>query len=182
MPVSEETYKRVALEDTDNVWELVCGRLRAKPLMTTEHNEVGRALYAQLLPQLDRRQYSIAKDDGRLRRSNGSYFVPDVFVIPRAMVRRLREQPGTFEVYDDPMPLVAEVWSPSTGNYDVDEKLREYQRRGDQEIWLIHPYEHTLTAWRRQPDGSYSQTVYTGGVLQPVALPYVTITLADLFD
>ncbi len=44
------------------------------------------------------------------------------------------------------------------------------------------PYERTLTAWRRRDDGSYSETVYTGGVVEPVALPGVTIDLGLLFD
>ena len=75
-----------------------------------------------------------------------------------------------------------EIWSPSTGRYDIQTKLAEYQRRGDIEIWRIHPYERTLTAWRLQPDGSYSETVYRGGVIQPVALPGVTIDIDRLFD
>lgn len=29
------------------------------------------------------------------------------------------------EVYDTPLPLVVEVWSPSTGSYDVDAKVPE---------------------------------------------------------
>ncbi|MEP6871059.1 MAG: hypothetical protein ABI939_04320 [Anaerolineaceae bacterium] len=33
-----------------------------------------------------------------------------------------------------PLPFVAEVWLPSTGEYDVDEKFPQYQRRGDLEI------------------------------------------------
>jgi len=41
--------------------------------------------------------------------------------------------------------------------------------------------ERTLTAWRRQPDGSYETTVYTSGVVQPDALPRVKIGLAALF-
>jgi len=77
---------------------------------------------------------------------------------------------------------VVEVWSPSTGDYDVDAKLPEYHRRGDQEIWRIHPYERMLTAWRRQPDGSYTETVYTGGVVHPLAFPVVAIDLDTLFD
>jgi Uma2 family endonuclease len=96
--------------------------------------------------------------------------------------RRGHEHPRRLEVYEDPMPLVAEVWSPSTGDYDVEVKLREYQLRQDREIWRIHPYEQTLTAWRRQPDGTYSEAVYTSGSVQPVALPNVTIPLADLFE
>ena len=45
----------------------------------------------------------------------------------------------------------------------------------------VHPYEHTLTAWRRQPDGSYTETLYTGRKVQPMALPNVTIDPDALF-
>ena len=78
------------------------------------------------------------------------------------------------------MPLVVEVWSPSTGDYDVEVKLREYQQRGDAEIWRIHPYERTLTTWRLQPAGSYEQTVYSTGIIQLVALPGVEIEIGRL--
>ncbi len=182
MPVSEATYERVALEDPSGGWELVCGRLRSKPAMTTEHNSVIGMLHYHLQRQLDVREHIVRTDNGRLRASSGSYYVPDLFVLPRAFERRLRERPGTFEVYDEPMPLVVEVWSPSTGDYDVEQKLHEYQRRGDAEVWRIHPYDRTLTAWRRQPDGSYSETAQRGGTAQPVALPGVTIELDRLFD
>ena len=34
MPISRETFERVALEDSDELWALVCCHLRAKPGMT----------------------------------------------------------------------------------------------------------------------------------------------------
>lgn len=85
------------------------------------------------------------------------------------------------EVYDDPMPLVAEVWEPSIDGYDARRKLAGYQRRGDREIWWLHPYDRTLTAGRRRPDGSYTETAQTSGLAHPVALPGVTIDLDALF-
>ena len=184
MPISEETYERVALEDGDRVWELVCGRLREKPPMTMEHAEVARRLVRRLNHQLDERDFSVDMDSARLRISTGQWYVPDVCVIPRAYLRRHAvERPRRLEMYDDPLPLVVEVWSPSTGEYDVDEKLREYQWRGDVEIWRLHPYEQTLVAWRRQPDGSYTETQFSReDRVQPVALPGVTITVVDLFE
>jgi Uma2 family endonuclease len=182
MPVSEKTYRRVALEDPEGKWELWCGQLRRKPGMTTDHNEIARRLQRRLVLQVDERDYSVATDNGRVRISGGTFYVPDLCVIPRALVERLRrEQPAALEVYDEPLPLVVEMWSPSTGGYDVEHKLREYQRRGDAEIWRIHPRERTLTARRRQPDGSYTETVFTGGVVEPVALPGVRIVLDELF-
>ncbi len=182
MPVSEATYRQVALEDPEGKWELVCGRLVEKPAMTTEHNGVQRRLDRRLNAQLDEDHYTVSAGSARLRIRNGDYYVPDVCVIPRELERRLRTVPGTFEVYDDPVPLVVEVWSTSTGRIDIDTKLPQYQARGDLEIWRIHPYERTLTAWRRQPDGSYTETLYTGGTIQPVALSSVTIEIERLFD
>jgi Uma2 family endonuclease len=79
------------------------------------------------------------------------------------------------------LPLVVEIWSPSTGDYDVDEKLPEYRRRGEQEIWRLHPFDRTLTVWRRQADGSYVETLHRGGTVSPAAFPWVTIDLGVLF-
>ncbi len=180
MPVSEATYRRVALEDPDGEWELVCGQLRRKPAMTTEHNMAARILNISIARQIDLQDY-VVSELTRLRRPSGDHFIPDVCVIPMELVRRLRERPGTFEAYGEPMPLVAEVWSPSTGRYDVTQKLEDHKLRGDQEIWLIHPYQRTLTAWVRQPDGSYVETVHRDGIVRPAFLQGVAIDLDTLF-
>ena len=178
MTVSFETYEHISLQDPSRRWELVHGRLREKPLMTMKHEVTARRLPILLSGQLDWREWSIGP--ARLRISTGTYYIPDVVVVPMTLANTLR--PDQFEVYEEPVPLVVEVWSPSTGDYDVDDKLREYQLRGDLEIWRIQPYERTLTAWRRQPDGSYSEQVFRAGNVLPVALPNVTIDLDALFE
>jgi len=181
MTVSEKTFRQVALEDPSGRWELHCGQLRQKPGMTAGHNNVQFNLVHQLDLQLDWNQFRVRADAGHVRRSASQYYIPDVFVIPVDLMRN--QLPSRdLETYSTPLPLVVEVWSPSTGNYDVDSKLPEYQRRGDLEIWRIHPYDRTLTAWRRQPDGTYAELTFTGGTVQPVALPNVTIDLDTLFD
>jgi Uma2 family endonuclease len=118
---------------------------------------------------------------GHLRVSAENYYIPDVYVIPVELQAPLW---GTrqLETYVDPLPLMVEIWSPPTGARDVATKVPAYQRRGDLEIWRIHPYEHTLTAWRLQPDGSYTETSHSGGTIQPVAVPNVTIDLDALFQ
>lgn len=181
MPVSESIYVQLALEDPGQ-WELHCGQLRRKPSMTAEHNYVASELFVRLRQQLDRNRFDARLSMGHVRRSAENYYIPDVYVIPVELVRPLRGRRDVLEAYDAPLPLVVEVWSPSTGEYDVDEKLPEYQRRGDLEIWRIHPFDRTLTAWRRQPDGSYTESHHKGGRVQPSALPGVTIDLDTLFD
>jgi len=180
MPVSEQAYLRRAMQDPDGQWELHRGAMRHKPATSFEHNDVMMDLGYRLRTQLDPERYRVRANAGRVRRSPQNYYIPDVFVIP---IELTASQRGThqLEAYTDPLPLVVEVWSPSTGNYDVEVKLQEYQRRGDLEIRRIHPYERTLTAWRRQPDGSYTETLYRDGRVPCASLPTVTIDLPALF-
>lgn len=180
MPVSEKTFKQVALEDPEGHWELHCGTLRRKPGMSFEHNQMSMDLAATLLHQLDRAQFLVRVNLGHVRRSSQSYYIPDVFVFPAALSEPFVGR-HVLENYGALLPLVVEVWSPSTGDYDVETKLLEYQQRGDLEIWRLHPHEKTLTAWRRQPDGTYTETILHGGLVHPIALPGVTLDLDALF-
>lgn len=180
MPVSEETFRQVALEDPEGHWELYCGDLRRKPGMSIEHNRLMSQLHYHLMRQLDHSQFDVRSNAGHVHISERGYYIPDVLVIPVELQESLW---GTrqLEWYSASLPLVVEIWSPSTGEYDVEAKLREYQQRGDLEIWRLHPYDKTLTSWRRQLNGSYVEAVYTGGVVELAALPGVTIDLDALF-
>jgi len=101
-------------------------------------------------------------------------------VIPASLMQP-KGPNGPLETKADPLPFVAEVWSCSTGEYDVDEKFPEYKRRGDLEIWRVHPYDRQVIAWRRQPDGGYSETFSASGVIPVESLPGVSIDMAELF-
>lgn len=180
--LTEEDYQRIVFADPDHKWELYDGLLREKPGMSWDHGDVAMELSYMLRHQLDRRQFRVSVSDWRVRPSPGSIYIPDILVVPAAFGREFRSRPGVLAIFSDPLPLVVEIWSRSTGDYDVEAKIPEYQRRGDLEIWRIHPYARTLTAWRRQPDGSYDETVYRDGLVHPVALPVVEISLAALFE
>ena len=184
MVVTAKTFEQVALEDPDGRWELDHGCLRRKPQMTLDHDWLTESLTGALTRQLDRSEYRVYTNAGRLRVSTGSFYIPDVTVIPASYIRQARLERGgdRLQILDRPLPLVVEVWSPSTGEYDVETKLREYQLRRDEEIWRLHPYDHTLTAWRLQPDGTYTETVYTHGIVELHALPGVSIDFDALFD
>ena len=149
--------------------------------MTLEHNSLGYWLSVQIATQVDRTRFDVRFNAGHVSRSPENYYIPDVMVMPVDLQQGLRGG-GVLEAYAAPLPLVVEVWSRSTGDYDVETKLKEYQRRGDQEIWRLHPYERTLTIWRRQPDGSYLESLHGGGTIQPVAVPGVTVDLDALFE
>jgi Uma2 family endonuclease len=183
MRVSEKEFRKLAVEDPSGHWELHHGVLRQKPGMSYEHNDVAMRLVLRFGSQLDEREFRIRCNMGHVRRSSESYYIPDVHVVPTALFQAGRQRnPRSLEAYASSLPLVIEVWSPSTGDYDVETKIPEYQQRGDLEIWRIHPYDHTLTTWRRQLDGSYTKTLYTEGSVHPIALPHVVIDLDSLFD
>ncbi|MCC6313622.1 MAG: Uma2 family endonuclease [Thermomicrobiales bacterium] len=174
-------YFELARDDPDGFWELFDGEPRSKPGMSFEHNDIAVDLGVQLANQLDRADFRVRINAGRVRAGERNVFIPDVFVFPTALGDPLRRQPGLLETYTDPLPLVVEIWSRSTGGYDVATKLRVYRQRGDREIWRIHPYECRLTRWVRQPDGGYAESTLTGGIVELAALPGVRVDLDTLF-
>ena len=178
--MSEATYQEFVLSGVEGSWELHDGRLVEKPGMSWKHGAVVTELITLFHQQLDRAEYHVFTEL-RVRKPAATVFLPDVMIVPTSYGEIIRDLP-VLAIFSDPLPLVVEVWSPSTGDYDVDAKLPVYQQRGDLEIWRIHPYERTLTAWQRQPDGSYQETSYRGGIVTPVALPGVAIDLEALFQ
>ncbi len=179
--ISEAEYEQIVLAEPVEKWELVEGRLREKPGMSWDRGVIASLLSHLLWSQIDRRQFTVLLET-RVRRSAGTIFLPDIMVVPTEYGQEFAGRPGVLAIFSPPLPLVVEVWSASTGDYDVDTKVPEYMARGDLEIWRIHPYEKTLAAWRRQPDGSYGETIYRSGVVRSSALPGVVIALDDLFD
>jgi Uma2 family endonuclease len=179
--ISEKAFLKQVLADPSGGWELHYGALRQKPPMTMEHNYLQSRAGALLSRQLDLDLYQVRQNAGHARVASDRYYIPDVFVVPMEYVREGRHRPDVVDAHSAPLPLVIEIWSPSTGGYDVSAKLPQYQQRGDQEIWYLHPYDRTLTRWLRQPDGSYQESVHEHGVIEPVALPGVQIDLDFLF-
>jgi len=180
--VSEEIYLRLALDDPDTRWELHDGLLVEKPWMSITHLNVANGLDYQLTQQLDFQDFRVLTNDGRLRRTARNYLIPDVSVVPSEIFRRLLQtQPTGLGVFDEPLPFVAEVRSPSTGSYDVKVKIPAYKLRGDQEIWHVYPFERNVTVWRLRPDGEYDKLEFTSGRVRLHALPQVVIDLDVIF-
>jgi len=180
--LSEQKYREFALTDPDHLWELWDGEPREKPLMSMKHADVAAYLGAALISQLDRTVYRVNINDGKTRLSSRTYYIPDVVVIPAIYKLPYEDDPRAFNAFSEPLPLVVEVWSPSTGQYDFGTKLQGYRERGDAEIWFIHPYERTLTAWRKLPDGNYTEEIYRGGLVTVASMPGVAVDFDTLLD
>jgi Uma2 family endonuclease len=180
MVATQLDFERFVRDHPGQVWELHRGQTREKPPTVLGHERVQYGLLYQLIRQLDEAEFVVRAGAGRVA-STTSYYVPDVFVLPTAHLAALSGQERVFHVYREPLPLVVEVWSPSTGAYDIDEKIPEYIARGDREIWRLHPFERVLRAWRRREDGGYDEVEFTGGMVELHALPGVTVDLDALF-
>lgn len=179
--ISNEAYERLALAEPDRRWELRGGILLEKPGMTWEHSAIAPILCAHLVFQVDRSKFQVLSEP-RVRCSTGAILIPGIVVAQVAVGREFQGQPGKLAILSEPLPLVIEVWSLSTGPYGLASKVPEYQRRGDLELWLVHPYERTLTSWRRLANGEYEETTFREGEAHPAALPGVSIELEDLFN
>jgi Uma2 family endonuclease len=180
--ISEQEFRELALNDPDHLWELWDGMPREKPLMSMKHDNVSFYLALAIANQLDRGVFRVNVNGGKTRRSSRNYFIPDVVVIPAALQIPYEDDPRAFNAFAEPLPLVVEVWSRTTGAYDFATKLQAYRARGDAEIWFIHPYERTLTTWRRQPNGSYVEEAFRGGTVAVASLPGVSIDLDALLE
>ncbi len=179
--IDEQTYLAMAADEAGRFLELWDGVPKAKPGMSWEHNDLSFELGHDLRLQLDPSEYRVRVNSFRVRRPTTSYFIPDVAVVPVALGQHLRDKPGVLEVYEEPLPLVVEIWSKSIGEYDLSTKLAAYQARGDAEIWRLHPYEQTLTRWVRQANGTYVEESFVGGLVALAALPGVVVDLDALF-
>ena len=179
--MTEAEYRDLILHDDYVTWELWDGVPREKPGMTAMHGDAAMTLSARLFNQVDRRQFRVRNNHAKARISPRNYYIPDVAVIPAAYFGPGWDDPRNPDAYADPFSLVVEIWSPTTGDYDFEVKLRGNKERGDEEIWYVHPYERTLTIWIRQPDRTYAETIRTGGIVEPAFLPGVAIDLDELF-
>lgn len=180
--VSVDDYVRLALDDHGIKWELHDGLLVEKLSVSITHSDSISLLNYQLTSQIDVRAHRVLVNDAKLRRAARTYLVPDIAVVTSDAIRVLRRaQPSGLAVFSDPLPFLAEFWSPATGRYDVNVKIPLYKQRGDREIWRVSPFEQTVTIWRRKDDGSYDEHVVTNGTVSLYALPHVVVDLDALF-
>jgi Uma2 family endonuclease len=177
--MSEQEYEAFVLSGVEGLWELHDGVLVEKPGMSWRHAATASLLGFLLQSQLDLDENRVFFES-RVRRPTATIFLPDVMVVPTAYGAHLVDDPG-LAVFSNPLPLVVEVWSPSTGDYDTAAKIPVYRQRGDAEIWRIHPFERTLTRWVREAGGAYGEATQHGGVVALAALPDVSVDLDRLF-
>jgi Uma2 family endonuclease len=136
----------------------------------------------QLSSQLDIDRFEVRSNTGRLSYLDETCFIPGVYVVPVELIENAPSGVSeSLEVIGAPLPFVAEIWSPSTGNYDTDKKIPEYQRRGDHEIRRIRPFERSITVWTRTQSGGYQKHRFDHGPVRLFSLAEVVVDIDILF-
>jgi Uma2 family endonuclease len=111
--ITEEAYQQFVLSGVEGSWELHDGRLVEKPGRSWKHGSVVTELITLFHQQLDRAEYHVFSGL-RVRRPAATVFLPDVMIVPTSYGDAIRDLP-VLAIFSDPLPLVVEVWSPSTG-------------------------------------------------------------------
>jgi Uma2 family endonuclease len=178
--LGEAEFLRLAEEDPQGFRELVGGVPRSKPPMRSGYNRPAFELGFRSRLHLDPSRYELRVNPSFARWTERNAFIPDVVVLPRDQVAP-QDGTGALEHYAEPLPLVVEIRSRSTGDDDITVKLAADQARGDAENCRLHPYERAPTGWVRQPDGSCAESAHAGGAVELAALAGVSVDLDDVF-
>jgi Uma2 family endonuclease len=77
--------------------------------------------------------------------------------------------------------FIAEIQSPSTAKYDLNEKFNLYESVGVREYWVVFPAE-AVQVFILQPDGKYDNgTLYESGKVPVHIFDGIEIDLKDIF-
>jgi Uma2 family endonuclease len=174
------TYKDyLEWEDEPGRWELFNGEAVMLASAAPNHQRISRRLCDQFDAFLEGRDCEIFPAiDVRLfpddDETDDVLYVPDLTLVcdKDALDNR---------AYKGPPPLVVEILSPSTSNYDQWVKLANYQLAGVKEYWIVDPETRQMQVCLLR-DGKYVSTYYTAEDTVAVSvLPGCIIRLAEVF-
>jgi Uma2 family endonuclease len=78
--------------------------------------------------------------------------------------------------------FIAEIQSPATAKYDLNEKFNLYEAVGVREYWVVFPSDKSILQFILQPDGKYDKgTLYETGKAPVHIFDGMEIDLNDIF-
>ena len=158
--------------------EYVDGWIRAMIGASVRHNRVAVNCLIALGNLLQGKPCQLFHSDMKLRIDRGQskrYYYPDVQVVCRS------NEPTS--VYQDQPVLIIEVLSPSTRNYDLNEKLEAYLQIPSLECYIVlEQHQPIATVFRKTNDGFSRQLVQ--GTESNIDLPFFngSLSLADIYE
>lgn len=143
------------LSNDGNRYELIDGTLYSMSSPTGEHQEIVGEVYFQLRDYLKNKQCKVYLSPFDVKINKKDIVQPDLFILCDR-----RELQGTDNKYlEGPPDLVIEVWSESTGRYDLMGKRRKYQSAGVREYWVIMDVGFVYV-YLPDDNGIYYETMY----------------------
>jgi Uma2 family endonuclease len=78
--------------------------------------------------------------------------------------------------------FIAEIQSPATAKYDLNEKFNLYEAVGVREYWVVFPADKEIQIFLLQPDGKYDKgTLYETGKVPVHIFDGMEVDLKDIF-
>ncbi|MDR1552412.1 MAG: Uma2 family endonuclease [Prevotellaceae bacterium] len=78
--------------------------------------------------------------------------------------------------------FIAEIQSPSTAKYDLNEKFNLYEAVGVREYWVVFPLDKSIQVFILQADGKYDKgTLYETGKVPVHIFDGIEIEMKDIF-
>ncbi|MEQ8971341.1 MAG: Uma2 family endonuclease [Coleofasciculus sp. C1-SOL-03] len=190
-PVKNLTFEDYVTYDdgTDNIYELVDGKLVMVPLPTADHRDTIDLLLDVFREQIRRyRQPWKAKDKAGVY--TGKHPVtgkdrsrtPDVCVMTAAQWAELKADKRSAAVLKTPPLLVVEVVSPGSKKIDYEQKLAEYKAIKIPEYWIVDLRNSQVCVLLLTETG-YKTTVFTGyqRIISPT-FPELALTASQLLS
>ena len=159
---TEEMFDDFVDENTKA--ELFDGVMIVHSPATIEHDDVGGFTRGLMRFYAGRKRLgSVLGPDGIIHLASCRKFCPDLFFVRKE--RMPRPRPKEFEGAAD---LIGEVLSPSTRDYDLEDKRSAYREAGVGEIWFLDVANAQVIVDRRGRRGYTEETVARGKVASDV--------------
>jgi Uma2 family endonuclease len=161
----------------ESVDEVVNGEIRVMPRAKSDHVRVVARLVRALQRQLNDRQAEVFSGSFgvMIRKEPVTCRTPDVAVFEAGSWVEIN---GYFH---SPPQLAIEVLSPSESRTTVEEKLRDYEAIGTDEVWVVSPGALTVEVLVLSERRFRREALLADGVLKPRRFPHVEIQIAQIW-
>jgi Uma2 family endonuclease len=154
--VTEEMFDKLVDEDTKA--ELLDGVMIVHSPATIAHDDVGGFIRFLMRGYAGGKHLgSVLGPDAIVHLATCRLFAPDLFFVRKG--RMPKPRPKEFEGAPD---FVGEVLSPSTRDYDLEEKRPAFQEAGVGEIWFVDLANEQVIVDRKRPRKYEETTIHKG--------------------
>jgi Uma2 family endonuclease len=110
-----------------------------------------------------------------LKLPNGKRSEPDLVIVPPRVTQ------DDDSIYEGVPNMVIEILSPSTREYDLNDKRKWYQENNVPEIWFIDLEERSVSIESIQLDGTSTEKKYLGNIIKSKVLGILKVKFEDIF-